>query len=75
MSHTRVNHNNQRNTINKARTSNQVIRSSSIRSTQSKKIPSKMSLLWFLELSTNVTWFSTVEVSQNISLTISNIVS
>lgn len=60
------------NTINKTRTSNQVIRCNSLFSTQSIKFPSRLSLLRFLALSTNMTLLSTIIQSQIITPTFSS---
>lgn len=72
MHDTHINSSNQMNTINKACTPNQVIRCSSLCSRKRKKFLSKLSLLRFLTLSTNMTMLSTIIVSHIITHTVSN---
>jgi len=60
MCRTRINNSKQRHTVNKANTSNQVVRLQSLLGIQSKNLSSRLLLLWLSTLGTNVTHFTTI---------------
>ena len=79
MCHTLINDNNQRDTINKICTSNQIILFRYLHTTKRKHFPTSSRDMWgfprLLALGTDVTWFSTVKISQNCTLVIRGMMS
>lgn len=70
-----VNNSNHSNVINKTCTSSQYVSTSSLWPNQRKNFSAILRLHGFLAMSTNVTWFPTIEESHHITLTISNMMS